>query len=220
MFVKICGITNQEDALLATALGADAVGFVFAPSKRQMAAPIVRDIVRQLPPEIMTVGVFRDQGRERVVEVVNTIGLRAAQLHGNESPETCRWIAERVPVTIRALPAGSPDLRRIDDFGADLILLDSPVPGSGTVFDWSLAEGAPSNRPVILAGGLDPENVARAITKVRPFGVDVSSGVEAESGRKDPRLLRAFLEAARSVQFEDYDGGERRPFDWKDESWG
>ena len=183
MFVKICGVTNQEDALLATALGADAVGFIFAPSNRQVAAPIVRDIVRQLPSEVMTVGVFRDQSRERVVEVVNTIGLRAAQLHGNESPETCRWIADRVPITIRALPAGSPDLRRIDDFGADLLLLDSPVPGSGTVFD---------------------------------FGVDVASGVEAESGRKDPRLLRAFLEAARSVEFEGYDGGERRPFDWEE----
>ena len=216
MFVKICGVTNQEDALLATALGADAVGFIFAPSNRQVAAPIVRDIVRQLPPEVMTVGVFRDQSRERVVEVVNTIGLRAAQLHGNESPETCRWIADRVPITIRALPAGSPDLLRFDEFGADLLLLDSPVPGSGTVFDWSLAEGAPSNRPMLLAGGLDPENVARAIAKVRPFGVDVASGVEAESGRKDPRLLRAFLEAARSVEFEGYDGGERRPFDWEE----
>ena len=216
MFVKICGVTNQEDALLATALGADAVGFIFAPSNRQVATPIVRDIVRQLPPEVMTVGVFRDQSRERVVEVVNTIGLRAAQLHGNESPETCRWIADRVPITIRALPAGSPDLRRIDDFGADLLLLDSPVPGSGTVFDWSLAEGAPSNRPMLLAGGLDPENVARAIAKVRPFGVDVASGVEAESGRKDPRLLRAFLKAARSVEFEGYDGGERRPVDWEE----
>ena len=217
MFVKICGVTNQEDALLATALGADAVGFIFAPSNRQVATPIVRDIVRQLPSEVMTVGVFRDQSRERVVEVVNTIGLRAAQLHGNESPETCRWIADRVPITIRALPAGSPDLRRIDDFGADLLLLDSPVPGSGTVFDWSLAEGAPSNRPMLLAGGLDPENVARAIAKVRPFGVDVASGVEAESGRKDPRLLRAFLKAARSVEFEGYDGGECRPFDWEED---
>ena len=216
MFVKICGGTNLEDALLATAMGADAVGFIFAPSNRQVATPIVRDIVHQLPPEVMTVGVFRDQSRERVVEVVNTIGLRAAQLHGNESPETCRWIADRVPITIRALPAGSPDLRRIDDFGADLLLLDSPVPGSGTVFDWSLAEGAPSNRPMLLAGGLDPENVARAIAKVRPFGVDVASGVEAESGRKDPRLLRAFLKAARSVEFEGYDGGEHRPFDWEE----
>ena len=219
MFVKICGVTNQEDALLATALGADAIGFILAPSDRQVAIPIVRDIVRQLPPEVMTVGVFRDQGRQRVVEVVNTIGLRAAQLHGNESPETCRWIADRVPITIRALPAGSPDLLRFDEFGADLLLLDSPVPGSGTVFDWSLAEGAPSNRPMLLAGGLDPENVARAIAKVRPFGVDVASGVEAESGRKDPRLLRAFLEAARSVEFEDYDGGERRPFNWEEHQW-
>lgn len=219
MFVKICGITSQEDALLATALGADAVGFIFAPSTRQVAAQAVRDIVRQLPPEVMTVGVFRDQGRDKVVQTVNGIGLRAAQLHGNESPDTCRWIADRVPVTIRALPAGSPDLRRIDDFGADLLLLDSPTPGSGTVFDWSLAEGAPSNRPMLLAGGLDPDNVAGAIERVRPFGVDVASGVEASPGRKDPRLLRAFLEAAHSVTFEDYEGGGRRPFDWEEHRW-
>lgn len=219
MFVKICGITSQEDALLATALGADAVGFIFAPSTRQVAAQAVRDIVRQLPPEVMTVGVFRDQGRDKVVQTVNGIGLRAAQLHGNESSDTCRWIADRVPVTIRALPAGSPDLRRIDDFGADLLLLDSPTPGSGTVFDWSLAEGAPSNRPMLLAGGLDPDNVAGAIERVRPFGVDVASGVEASPGRKDPRLLRAFLEAAHSVTFEDYEGGGRRPFDWEEHRW-
>jgi phosphoribosylanthranilate isomerase len=219
VFVKICGITSQEDALLATALGADAVGFIFAPSIRQVAAQAVRDIVRQLPPEVMTVGVFRDQGRDKVVQTVNGIGLRAAQLHGNESPDACRWIADRVPVTIRALPAGSPDLRRIDDFGADLLLLDSPTPGSGTVFDWSLAEGAPSNRPMLLAGGLDPDNVAGAIERVRPFGVDVASGVEASPGRKDPRLLRAFLEAAHSVTFEDYEGGGRRPFDWEEHRW-
>ena len=107
MFVKICGITCAEDALLATALGADGVGFVFAPSARQVAVPVVKDIVRQLPQEIMTVGVFRNQGRERVVETVNGIGLRVAQLHGHESPEDCRWVAERVPVTIRAMSVSS-----------------------------------------------------------------------------------------------------------------
>ncbi|HCR00364.1 MAG TPA: N-(5'-phosphoribosyl)anthranilate isomerase, partial [Acidobacteria bacterium] len=156
MFVKVCGITREEDALLATALGADAVGFVFAPSSRQVAVPIVRDIVRQLPADMMTVGVFRNESARRVVEVVNEIGLRAAQLHGNETPEDCRWISERIPVTIRALAVGSPDLDYFDEFGADLLLLDSPVPGSGEVFDWSLAEGAPDNRKMILAGGLDP----------------------------------------------------------------
>ena len=219
MFVKICGITREEDALLATALGADAVGFVFAPSTRQVAVPIVRDIVRQLPADIMTVGVFRDESAKRVVEVVNGIGLRAAQLHGHETPEDCRWISERIPVTIRALAAGSPDLERFDDFGAELLLLDSPLPGSGGVFDWALAEGAPDNRQMILAGGLDPTNVASAIERVAPYGVDVSSGVESVPGRKDPRLLRAFVEAARAAEpaAAPYRSQRPRPFDWETE---
>jgi len=219
MFVKVCGITREEDALLATALGADAVGFVFAPSSRQVAVPIVRDIVRQLPADMMTVGVFRNESARRVVEVVNEIGLRAAQLHGNETPEDCRWISERIPVTIRALAVGSPDLDNFDEFGADLLLLDSPVPGSGEVFDWSLAEGAPDNRKMILAGGLDPTNVTSAVERVGPYGVDVSSGVESTPGRKDPRLLRAFVEAARSARpvAAPYKSQSSRPFDWEAE---
>ena len=219
MFVKICGITCVEDALLATALGADGVGFVFAPSGRKVAAPAVEDIVRQLPHEMMTVGVFRDQGREQVVKTVNGIGLRAAQLHGHESPEDCRWVAERVPVTIRAVPAGSSDLERFDEFGADILLLDSQEPGSGQVFDWTLASEIPSNRRVVLAGGLDPGNVGRAIQLLDPFGVDVSTGVEREPGLKDPRLMRAFIEAARdavpdSLEVDQHSG--QRPFNWED----
>ena len=221
MFVKICGITCAEDALLATALGADGVGFVFSPSGRQVAAPVVEDIVRQLPHEMMTVGVFRDQGREQVVKTVNEIGLRAAQLHGHESPEDCRWVAERVPVTIRALPAGSSDLERFDEFGADLLLLDSQEPGSGQVFDWTLTAETPSNRRVVLAGGLDPGNVRRAIQLLDPFGVDVSSGVEREPGLKDPRLMRAFVEAARAAVPDSLDIDQHsgpRPFNWEDET--
>ena len=221
MFVKICGITCVEDALLATALGADGVGFVFAPSGRKVAAPAVEDIVRQLPHEMMTVGVFRDQGREQVVKTVNGIGLRAAQLHGHESPEDCRWVAERVPVTIRALWAGSSDLERFDEFGADILLLDSQEPGSGQVFDWTLASEIPSNRRVVLAGGLDPGNVGRAIQLLDPFGVDVSTGVERELGLKDPRLMRAFIEAARAVVPNSIDVDQQsgqRPFNWEDET--
>ena len=221
MFVKICGITCVEDALLATALGADGVGFVFAPSGRKVAAPAVEDIVRQLPHEMMTVGVFRDQGREQVVKTVNGIGLRAAQLHGHESPEDCRWVAERVPVTIRALWAGSSDLERFDEFGADILLLDSQEPGSGQVFDWTLASEIPSNRRVVLAGGLDPGNVGRAIQLLDPFGVDVSSGVEREPGLKDPRLMRAFVEAARAAVPDSLDVDQhsgQQPFNWEDET--
>ena len=150
---------------------------------------------------------------------MNRIGLRAVQLHGAESPTTTRWVAARVPVTIRALPAGSPELNRFDEFGADLLLLDAPNPGSGQVFDWAMADGRSSARPMLLAGGLTPDNVGEAIERVDPYGVDVASGVEAGPGRKDPRLLRAFManaRAARPARVEGYQGDpENRPFDWQ-----
>jgi phosphoribosylanthranilate isomerase len=199
MFVKICGVTTEEDALLAVAMGADAVGFMFAPSSRQIAPTRARDIARRLPPETLTVGVFRDQAREQVVEIVGRAGLGAAQLHGHERAEDARWVRERVPFLIQAFTAGDAALDRADDYGADAILIDSATPGSGTVFDWSLAEGAPSGRKVILAGGLTPENVGSAVERVRPWGVDVSTGVEVTPGRKDPRKVKAFVQAARSV---------------------
>lgn len=223
MFVKICGITREEDALLAVAMGADAVGFVFAPSKRQIAPSVARDIVRRLPPEILTVGVFRDEAASRVVEIVNSAGLRAAQLHGREGAESTRWIRERVPFVIKAFAAGDPALDLAATYGADAILLDSPTPGSGEVFDWTLAEGRPDNIRTILAGGLTPDNVADAVRRVRPWGVDVASGVEADRGdpgQKDARKVRAFVEAARSgapADDEDEfgpDPGTGAPYDW------
>ncbi len=216
MFVKICGITSEEDALLAVAMGADAVGFVFAPSTRQIAHDMARDIARRLPPEVLTVGVFRDEAPQRVVDVCLHAGLRAAQLHGRETIEQTRWVRERLSIVIKAFPAGDPALERADDFGADAILVDSPAPGSGEVFDWSLAEGAPVGRRVILAGGLTPTNVADAIERVRPWGVDVSSGVETGPGRKDARLVRDFIRAARAAEPASYEGDEdHRPFDWQ-----
>ena len=108
MFVKICGTTSEADALLAVAMGADAIGFVFAPSPRQIAPGIASDIAKRLPPEVMTVGVFRDEAPSRVVEIVNSVGLRAAQLHGHETAEQARWIRERVPFVMQAFPAGAP----------------------------------------------------------------------------------------------------------------
>jgi len=222
VFVKICGITSEEDALLGVAMGADALGFVFAPSSRQVAAGHVRDIVRRLPPEVLTVGVFRDESPQRVVEIVNTCGLRAAQLHGHETVEQTRLVRSKVPFVIKGFPAGDPALERADDFGADAILLDSHAPGSGEMFDWSLAEGAPSNRRVILAGGLTPDNVAEAIERVRPWGVDVSTGVEAEDGpgRKDARKVRDFIRTAKAAAPRKYRGDEdERPFDWEEEEY-
>jgi phosphoribosylanthranilate isomerase len=219
MWVKICGITSEEDALLAVAMGADAVGFVFAPSPRQMSPNDVHAIVRRLPPEVVTVGVFRDERAQRVVEIVNRTGLKAAQLHGNESREDCGYVSVRVPVVIKGFPAGDDRLSRAGEYGASIILLDAPSPGSGKVFDWRLAEGAPKGRRILLAGGLDPMNVAEAIRTVHPWGVDVSTGVESVLGKKDPSKVRAFVQAARGAEPEPYDPEEAEgPYDWQDET--
>jgi len=217
VFVKICGITSEEDALLAVAMGADAVGFVFAPSSRQIAPQKAADIVKRLPAEIVTVGVFRDETRQRVVDIAHRARLRAVQLHGRETSADSHWIRQRVPLLIKAFAAGDPHLDDADDYAADAFLVDSATPGSGEVFDWSLAEGAPSNRRIILAGGLTPENVADAVRVVRPWGVDVSTGVEAAPGRKDARKMRAFVEAAKAAEpSSPPEQGDRevRPFDW------
>jgi phosphoribosylanthranilate isomerase len=219
VFVKICGVTNEEDALTAVGLGADAVGFVFAPSPRQVTPGTVRDIVRRLPPEILTVGVFRDQGARFVIETTQFAQLRGVQLHGHETAADAERIRPYCQALIVAFPAGDPGLAHVDDYGADAILLDSHAPGSGQVFDWSLAEGAPTNRRIILAGGLDPDNVAAGIEEVRPWGVDVSSGVEVdgEPGRKDALKVQAFIHAARAAAPAAPAGaapGEHGPFDW------
>ena len=226
MFVKICGITNEEDALLAVALGADALGFIFVSgSPRQVTPTEVRDIVRRLPPGTMTVGVFRDERPERVVEVVNTVGLRAAQLHGREPLSEVRLIRKNVPFVIQAFTAGDDAVASVANGPADAVLVDSPAPGSGRVFDWSLLEGVPGGIRLLLAGGLDPHNVGDAIRRVRPFGVDVCTGVEtfAGSGHKDPRKLRRFIEAARAAGAEleteaSIPGDNHRataPYDWQ-----
>jgi phosphoribosylanthranilate isomerase len=216
VFVKICGITNEEDALMATALGADAVGFVFAPSVRQVSVGTVRDIVKRLPPEVVTVGVFRDQSPRMVIDTVLDAGLRAAQLHGHETPADAAEIRPYCQALIVGLSAGDPALAHVDDYGADAILLDAPVPGSGKVFDWSLADGIPTGRRVILAGGLTPANVADAVREVQPWGVDVSSGVEVngDPSRKDPRKVQAFIRAARAAAPTPYHPDGHGPFDW------
>jgi len=221
MFVKICGITNEDDALLAVALGADALGFVFAPSPRQMVSKKVYDITRRLPPEILTVGVFRDELPQRVIEMTHSAGLRAAQLHGHETPSDVLEVSRHVRTVIKAVSAGAVDVPRVKDFGASMILLDAPAPGSGKVFDWKLAGEIPDGVTLLLAGGLTPDNVARGIDQVRPFGVDVSSGVESSPGRKDPVLMRRFMEAVRQASPQQEPGqalwDPDGPYDWMDE---
>ena len=231
MFVKICGITNEDDALLAVALGADALGFVFAPSRRQVKPDVVRDIVNRLPREVMTVGVFRDDQPAHVVDIASRVGLHAVQLHGREPRSEVQWVRERIRFVIQAFAAGDPALAASVNSPADVILVDSPDPGSGQVFDWRLAEGAPSGVRLLLAGGLTSHNVGDAIKLVRPWGVDVSSGVEAAAGLKDPRKLRLFIEATRAASQDlsddhlDLTGEDRgraepvlddaRPYDWQ-----
>ena len=227
MFVKICGITNEDDALLAVAMGADAVGFVFAPSPRQIAPSRVRDIISRLPAEIVTIGVFRDEHPARVVEVARTAGVHGVQLHGHESPSVVREVMEHVRMVIKGVVAGSVDAGRAETFGTRFVLVDAPAPGSGRVFDWNLAAEIPGGIDVLLAGGLTPDNVAAGIEQVRPWGVDVSSGVESAPGHKDPVLVRRFIENARSVHTTAREprSGEPRgprpgrpaPYDWQDD---
>lgn len=214
VFVKICGTTTEDDALLAVAMGADAVGFIFSPSPRQIAVGKAADIAKRLPPEIITIGVFRDEAPQRVVDAVQSAGLHGAQLHGNEKPEDTQWIKERLARVIKAFPAGDPGVRYATAHGADAILLDAPHPGSGQVFDWSLAADVPSELPLILAGGLTADNVAGAITRVHPWGVDVVTGVERVPGEKDPVKVREFITAAKAVEVPTYENDATGPFDW------
>lgn len=214
--MKVCGTTSEEDALLAVAMGADAVGFVFAPSPRQVTPTLAGDIVKRLPREVLTVGVFRDEAPARVVEIVNTLGLRAAQLHGHEPADDARWVRARVPFVIQAFPAGSPAIPGARDHGVDAVMVDAPRPGSGQVFDWSLADGVPDGMRLILAGGLRPDNVAEAVARVHPWGVDVVTGVESSPGRKDPTLVRAFVAAAKAAGAEHHHPLGDGPYDWQE----
>ena len=199
MFIKICGTTSAEDALLAVSLGADALGFIFAESKRQVDAATVAAIVPQLPTETMAVGVFRNETADRILDVVNATGITGVQLHGHEGPEVARALRDTVPFLVQVFTVDDPRLNDLEDYPIDAVLLDSPTPGSGQSFDWSQIADLPSRRRVILAGGLNPANVADAVKSVRPWGVDAVSGVEAEPGRKDPEALAAFLTAARDA---------------------
>ena len=198
--IKICGITNLEDALLAAELGADALGFIFYPkSPRKVAPETAREIIAQLPPFVASVGVFVDEAAAVVQELAARVGLDWVQLHGQESPEYCRNLGRRVIKGFRIQDAES--LRPLADYreAAQALLLDSykqgQVGGTGTAFDWRLAREAKPYGRIILAGGLTPENVAQAIAAARPQAVDAASGTEAAPGRKDPAKLRAFFRA-------------------------
>ena len=205
-WVKICGVTTVDDALLSVALGADSLGLNFVSgSVRQIAPAQARNIVSRVPGEILTVGVFRNEAKERVVDLVLANGLGAAQLHGHETPEEVAWVADRVPTVIKAVSAGTDQAKRADDFPVPTILVDAAVPGAGETFDWALTESLPPDKRILLAGGLHPDNVSDAIAQVRPWGVDVASGVEKSPGRKDPSALRRFIQNAKAAGQAAYD---------------
>ena len=222
MFVKICGVTNEDDALLAVAMGADAIGFVFAPSPRQVHPEVVRDIVKRLPHDTLTIGVFRNETPERVIDIVGRTGLKGAQLHGGETAEDVRLVRLRVPFVIQGFPAGDARLAGagIGPEAADVVLVDSPTPGAGEVFDWSLAEGAPDGVRLLLAGGLNPDNVEAAIRKVRPWGVDSASGTESSPGKKDATKVRLFVarakEAGKALE-EGWTPESEGPYNWAED---
>ena len=224
MFIKICGITNEQDALLAVALGADALGFIFAPSPRQVAPQRVKEIVRRLPQNVLTVGVFRDEHPQRVIDMVRESGVVGAQLHGHESPANVAEVMVEINWVVKAVVAGSIEAQRADEYLTNLILVDSPSPGSGLAYDRDLISQIPSTVRVLLAGGLTDENVGAAISQVAPWGVDVSSGVEKSHGYKDPIKLKRFIENARAafdalnqVDESQYRDGENHPFNWENQ---
>jgi len=200
--VKICGITRLEDALAAAELGADALGLNLWPgSSRAVRPEAAREIARRLPPFVTAVGVFVNQPREEMLRLARAAGVTALQLHGDEAPEDCRDLG--LPVIKAFRVAGPGDLVPIAAYrDVAAVLLDSRSEGfggSGRTFDWELARRAAGPRPLVLAGGLGPENVAAAVRAVRPYAVDTASGVESSPGVKDREKMARFIRAAREA---------------------
>ena len=200
--VKICGLMNFEDAMIAAESGADALGFVlYSKSPRCVKPKAVKEIVRQLPPYLTTVGVFANANVDEIVDVMDECGLDLAQLQGDEPPSLCERLGSKAIKAIRVKDLNS--LTSMKSYSVRAFVLDTYSPenfgGTGKQFDWDLAVEAKQYGRVILAGGLNPENVREAIQKVRPYGVDVSSGVECRIGKKDPEKVRQFTRMAKGT---------------------
>jgi phosphoribosylanthranilate isomerase len=202
--VKICGITNLPDGMAAAEAGADALGFVFYDeSPRRISVEAATALIRQLPPFVMKVGVFVNAPEDMVVRAIRECGLNLVQFHGDESPEYCLQFGLMSMKAFRIRDAAS--LQALSGYPTDAWLLDAYTPdkpgGTGETFNWDLAlEAQGLGRPIFLAGGLTAENVAEAVRRARPYGVDVSSGVEAAPGRKDYAKVIAFIRAAKAVE--------------------
>ncbi|MDD5737510.1 MAG: phosphoribosylanthranilate isomerase [Candidatus Omnitrophica bacterium] len=202
--VKVCGITNLKDAEAACRLGADALGFVFAKSPRRIDAEKARSISLKTPPYISLVGVFVDEDIKKLLKIAEKCRIDCIQLHGNESINYCKQLKKYYKI-VKAVRIGEKkNLDGLSGYDVDAFLLDTYRPGkaggTGEKFDWNLALRVKKlGRPVILSGGLKPRNVRGAIRKVKPYAVDVSSGVESSPGRKSMKLMKEFIQRAKKT---------------------
>ncbi|MEH7484395.1 phosphoribosylanthranilate isomerase [Neobacillus drentensis] len=201
MKVKICGITDVETGVAAAQYGADAIGFVFADSKRRISIEKAREIIAKIPKEVFKIGVFVNETKDDIERIASTVGLTHIQLHGDETASFSESLS--LPVIKSISFQGNESLEELADFPSDFILLDSPKGkyrgGNGTVFNWNEVNPHLINsQKVILAGGLHADNVEEAIKIIRPYMVDVSSGVETD-GKKDLRKIQTFIEKAKST---------------------
>ncbi|MDR7522443.1 MAG: phosphoribosylanthranilate isomerase [Armatimonadota bacterium] len=213
--IKICGISDEAAAAAAAEAGADAIGLIFAASRRQVDASRARRIAAALPPFVTKVGVVVNEPLDRLRALVEAVRLDAVQLHGDEGPAYCQAVRDAGVTVIKAIRVAGPlDAARLRALPVAAVLLDTHRPGvrggTGEPFDWRWAVPVASAMPVILSGGLSPENVAAGIAAVRPYGVDVSSGVETD-GRKDPGKIRAFVAAVRAADARLAAGGPKPP---------
>jgi phosphoribosylanthranilate isomerase len=205
--IKICGITTNSDAICASMFGADALGFVFYPkSPRYIDTKKATLIIKELPPFINRVGLFVNPSKEEVFETLESCGLDIIQLHGDETPEFCESLPKRVIKAIRIKDAS--DLYLISKYkNCSGILLDSfsnnSYGGTGRTFSWNLVKEVQTNKSIILAGGLNEKNIKNAILELRPYGVDVSSGVESSPGRKDHQKMKNFIRIVKMVDYEE-----------------
>jgi phosphoribosylanthranilate isomerase len=205
--IKVCGITRLEDAELAIGLGAWAVGFILWPESKRYADPaVVAGIVPRIRRKVETVGVFVNQTIDEIAESVDTLGITHVQLHGDEGPSFCSAVSQRTGAkVIKAMRIGhAADLRELERFHTEFHLMDTSIEGlyggTGKTWDWKLVANRRNKVPLLLSGGLTADNVADGIAAVRPWGVDVASGVEASPGIKDPAKLEAFFAAVAPVR--------------------
>lgn len=201
--VKICGITNSADAFAAVEAGADALGFVFyQDSPRAISPGKAADIIRKVPPFIITVGVFVNENPRQIEEIISLTHIGVVQLHGSERPEACYFSRPAIKaIRVKSLDSLDPLIHYQGNVSAFLLDTFSPgvLGGTGQIFNWDIAAYAKQFGPIILAGGLTPTNISDAVRHVRPYGVDVSSGVESEKGKKDHQKIKSFIELAKAA---------------------